>query len=315
MSGKESDGSMTASGTLHVVASPLGNPADLSPRALRTLGEADVIFAEDTRTARRLLESHGMERPLRSCFDANEAERAREVVDLLREGKNLALISEAGTPAVSDPGYRLIRAAVEAGARVVPVPGPSAVLAALVASGLPTDRFFFLGFPPRKPGARRSAFEAVARLPATLVIYESPHRVGETLADLAAALGPDRRACVARELTKTHEEFIRASLGDLAARYASERPLGEVTLVVGPGPEPEPDETAADPELRSRAARLLAAGYSAREVTEILTAETALPRRRMYELVLKEARSEIGDGEANGDGEADGDGEAGGGGD
>ena len=150
-------------GVLYVVASTLGNPADLSPRAVRTLGEADLIFAEDTRTARRLLESHGIDRPLRSCFDANEAERAAELAELLRAGKNVALVSEAGTPAVSDPGYRLVRAAIDAGARVVPVPGPSALLAALVASGLPTDRFLFLGFPPRKPGPRRALFEPLAQ--------------------------------------------------------------------------------------------------------------------------------------------------------
>jgi 16S rRNA (cytidine1402-2'-O)-methyltransferase len=279
-----------------VVASTLGNPGDLSPRAVQTLAEADLVFAEDTRTARRLLESHRLDRPLRSCFDANEAERARELADLLRAGQKIALISEAGTPAVSDPGFRLVRAAIDAGARVVPVPGPSALLAALVASGLPTDRFLFLGFPPRKPGARRTFLQRVARLPATLVLYESPHRVAETLADLAAVLGPDRPACLARELTKTHEELVRGPLGELATRYATDRPLGEVTLVVAGAPEP--DEAAADhdPELQDRAARLLAAGYGARDVATILAAETTLPRRQMYALALHVAKEE-GEGE------------------
>jgi 16S rRNA (cytidine1402-2'-O)-methyltransferase len=279
--------SLQGAGVFHVVASTLGNPADLSPRAVRTLSEADLIFAEDTRTAHRLLESHGLDRPLRSCFDANEAERAGELAALLRAGKNVALISEAGTPAVSDPGYRLIRSAIDAGARVVPVPGPSALLAALVASGLPTDRFLFMGFPPRKPAARRSAFETFAQLPATLILYESPHRVGETLTDLAAVLGADRPACVARELTKTHEELVRAPLGELAARYATDRPLGEVTLVVAGAPEPDQTTAADDPQLAIRATRLLAAGYTPRATADILTAETALPRRLIYPMVLR----------------------------
>jgi 16S rRNA (cytidine1402-2'-O)-methyltransferase len=276
-------------GVFHVVASTLGNPGDLSPRAVRTLGEVDVVFAEDTRTARRLFEAHGIDRPLRSCFDANEGERAVEVAELLRAGQNVALISEAGTPAVSDPGFRLVRAAIEAGARVVPVPGPSAVLAALVASGLPTDRFLFLGFPPRKPGARRAFFERYAALPATLVVYESPHRVPETLSDLVAVFGPDRAACVARELTKTHEELIRGPLADLAARYADERPLGEVTLVVAGAPPPDEaaESAASDPDLPLRATRLLRAGYTPRDVASILATETTLPRRQMYTLALQ----------------------------
>src|SRR3954471_24815016 len=224
-------------GVLYVVSSTLGNAQDLSPRALQALGAVDVVFAEDTRTAARLLEAHGLHRPLRSCFDANEAPRADEAAALRREGRSVAVLSEAGTPTVSDPGYRLVRAAIAAGARVVPVPGASAVLAALVGSGLPTDRFLFLGFPPRKPGPRRAHFTSVKLLPATIVLYESPHRVGETLADLAVALGAGRPACVARELTKEHEEFVRASLGELAERYREERPLGEVTLVVGGAPE------------------------------------------------------------------------------
>ncbi len=273
---------------LYVVASPLGNPGDLSRRAGETLAAADVVFAEDTRTARRLFESLGIDRPLRSCFDANEPDRARELGDLLAAGQNVALVSEAGTPAVSDPGFRLVRAAIEAGARVVPIPGPSALLAALVASGLPTDRFLFLGFPPRKPGARRAFFEPYQTLPATLVLYESPHRVPDTLADLAAVFGPDRPACLARELTKTHEELVRAPLGDLAARYADARPLGEVTLVVAgaPAPDESADPTTSDPGLRQRATRLLRGGYSPRDVASILATETTLPRRDMYRLAL-----------------------------
>lgn len=272
-------------GALYVVATPIGNAGDLSPRALEALRTADVIFAEDTRSAHALLTSSGIDRQTRSCFDANEATRASEAAALFNEGKNVALLSEAGTPAISDPGFRLIRAAIDLGARVIPIPGPSAVLAALVASGLPTDRFFFAGFPPRRPGARRALFESLANLPATLVFYESPHRVAAALADMVATLGPERPACVARELTKTHEEIIRAPLGELARRYVDQRPLGEVTLVVGGAPgatEEAPDEDA----LRTRAAALLAEGLSARDAADRLAIETNLPRRDVYQIVV-----------------------------
>ena len=251
---------------------------------METLRAADVVLAEDTRSARKLLLGHGIERRTQSCFDANEPERAEEAVAWLRSGQNVALVSEAGTPAVSDPGYRVVRAAIAAGARVVPVPGPSAVLAALVASGLPTDSFFFAGFPPRKSGARRSLFARLLTLPATLVFYESPHRVSATLAELAAVLGPERPACLARELTKVHEEIVRGSLGELARRYQAERPLGEVTLVVG-GADPQAggdDEDA----LCEHARALLASGMSARDAADTLAAESQRPRRELYQLVL-----------------------------
>jgi 16S rRNA (cytidine1402-2'-O)-methyltransferase len=272
-------------GTLYVVASSIGNPGDLSPRAIETLAAADVVLAEDTRSARKLLSSHGIDRRTQSCFDANEPERAVEAVALLRAGHNVALVSEAGTPAISDPGYRVVRAAIAMGARVVPVPGPSAVLAALVASGLPTDSFFFAGFPPRKTGARRLLFSRLGQLGATLVFYESPHRVASTLAELAAVLGLSRPACLARELTKTHEEIVRGSLGELAQRYAAGRPLGEVTLVVGGA---SVGEQAGDDEdvLVHRARALLATGLSARDVADTLAVESNRPRRDIYQLVL-----------------------------
>ena len=251
---------------------------------MATLRAADVVLAEDTRSARKLLLAHGIERRTQSCFDANEPARAEEAAAWLRSGQNLALISEAGTPAVSDPGYRVVRAAIAAGARVVPVPGPSAVLAALVASGLPTDSFFFAGFPPRKTGARRSLFARLGALPATLVFYESPHRVGTTLAELAAVLGRERPACMARELTKMHEEIVRGSLGTLAQRYHAERPLGEVTLVVG-GADPQGGAEEED-VLCERARALLATGMSARDAADTLAAESRRPRRELYQLVL-----------------------------
>jgi 16S rRNA (cytidine1402-2'-O)-methyltransferase len=270
------------SGTLFVIATPLGNPADLPPRAIEALRASEVIFAEDTRTARALLAAHGVDRPTHSCFDANEAARAGEAAALLADGKTVGLVSEAGMPAISDPGFRLVRAAIETGARVVPVPGPAALLLALIGSGLPTDRFFFAGFPPRKPGPRRALFSTLRALPATLIFYESPHRVAATLADLRDAIG-DRPACVARELTKTHEEFVRDTLSALAARYAEDRPLGEITIVVGGAPE---EVEVSDDELEARAAELLAAGHSARDVAQRLADDSARPRREVYELVL-----------------------------
>jgi 16S rRNA (cytidine1402-2'-O)-methyltransferase len=281
-------------GTLTVVATPLGNAADLSPRAAAALRDADLIVAEDTRSARRLLADAGVATapPIWSCFDANEAERAAEVASRLAAGAKVTLISEAGTPLVSDPGYRVVAAAVAAGARIVPVPGPSAVLAALVGAGLPTDRFLFLGFPPRKPGARRRLFESVRALPFTLVLYESPLRTGATLADLAAALGAERKACVARELTKPHEELVRDSLGALAARYAEDRPLGEITLVVAGAAEGAGTEELDDAELQERGRALMAEGRSPSEAARALAEATGRPRRDVYRLLTRDDRDE-----------------------
>ena len=222
-----------------------------------------------------------------SCFDANEAARAAEVAERLVEGARVVLISEAGTPLVSDPGYRIVAAAIAAGARIVPIPGPSAVLAALVGAGLPTDRFLFLGFPPRKQGGRRRLFESVRALPYTLVLYESPMRAAATLADLAAVLGADRRACLARELTKPHEELVRDSLAALAARYETDRPLGEVTLVVEGAPEDAASEELDDDELRARAAELIGAGSSTGDAARALAEITGRSRREIYNLISK----------------------------
>ena len=277
----------SGAGTLTIVATPLGNAADLSPRAAAALREADVIVAEDTRSARQLLQAGGIGQGPRilSCFDANEGARAAEVAALLADGARVALISEAGTPLVSDPGYRIVAAAIAAGARVVPVPGPSALLAALVAAGLPTDSFLFLGFPPRKPGPRRRLFESVRALPFTLVLYESPLRVGATLADLAAVLGDGRRACLARELTKPHEEIVRDDLGALAARYATQRPLGEVTLVIAGAPASAAAEDVDDADLVARVRHLIAEGQSTRDVARALAEMTGRPRRDVYKLI------------------------------
>jgi 16S rRNA (cytidine1402-2'-O)-methyltransferase len=279
----------TLCGTLFVVATPIGNVEDLSPRAARALCEAELIVAEDTRTARQLLATvrrDGPEPLVLSCYDANEGARAAEVAERLRAGARVALVSEAGTPLVSDPGYRVVTAAIAAGARIVPVPGPAAVLAALVGSGLPPDRFLFHGFPPRKSGARRRLFESLRLLPATLVFYESPLRAAATLADLAAVLGSQRPACLARELTKEHEELVRGTLGSLAARYAGDRPLGEVTLVVSGAPADAAEEEWDDEAVAEQAAALLGRGLSARDAARELAALSGRPRRDVYRVVL-----------------------------
>jgi 16S rRNA (cytidine1402-2'-O)-methyltransferase len=274
---------MSAGGILYVIAVPLGNPQDISARAIETLRTVDDVYSEDTRSAARLLRELGIERSSRSCFDGNEGQRADEIAQALVGGRNVALISEAGTPAVSDPGFRVVRAAIEVGARVVPVPGASAPLCALVASGLPTDRFFFAGFAPRKGGGRRDFFRMLEAIPATLILFESPVRVAETMAELAEVLG-DRQACLAREISKTHEEFVRGTLKELAGRYQDERPLGEITLVVA-GFDPA-SVVVDDDELGRRAKAMLAAGKSARDVTHLLVEQTGLPRNRVYGVVL-----------------------------
>ncbi|HSD86167.1 MAG TPA: 16S rRNA (cytidine(1402)-2'-O)-methyltransferase, partial [Kofleriaceae bacterium] len=228
-------------GTLFIVGTPIGNLEDLTLRAARVLREVDLIAAEDTRSAKTLLQhidAMGAVNPVRrvmSYFEGNEAEREEELFDALAQGRDVAVISEAGMPGISDPGSRAVAAAIEAGARVEVIPGPNAALAALVASGLPTDRFTFLGFPPRETGARQELFGTLRNETATLIFYEAPDRVAATLNDLAAALGADRRASLGRELTKIHEEHVRGTLADLAARYANEPPRGECTLVVAGG--------------------------------------------------------------------------------
>ena len=217
-------------GTLHVVGTPIGNLADLSPRAREALGSADVIAAEDTRRTGRLLQAVGLpKKPLLSVFEANERARVDDVMRLLRDGSDVALVTDGGMPLVSDPGYRLVQAALAGGAPVVAVPGPSAALCALAASGLPTDRFLVQGFPPRKPGPRRRLLAELAALPHTLVFFEAPPRVRSLLADVVDVLG-DREIAVARELTKRFEEVWRGPAAAFLA--AGVEPRGEVTIVV-----------------------------------------------------------------------------------
>jgi 16S rRNA (cytidine1402-2'-O)-methyltransferase len=274
---------------LYVVSTPLGNLHDLSPRGVEVLRTADLLYAEDTRTAGRLLHELGINRNAKSCFDGNEEQRSTEVLEHFAQGLSVALFSEAGTPAVSDPGYRMVRAAIDANVRVVPVPGPSAVLSALVASGLATDRFYFGGFLPRKAGARRQALGEVKNLDATLIYFESPMRTAETLSDMLAVFG-DRPAVVARELTKTYEEFVRAPLSALITKYEHDRPLGEITLVVS-GATQGTAEDNSDEALKAKAEVLLAQGLSAKDAAQKLAFDTGIPRRQAYALILGLGRS------------------------
>ncbi|ADO71855.1 16S rRNA (cytidine(1402)-2'-O)-methyltransferase [Stigmatella aurantiaca] len=218
-------------GTLYLVATPIGNLGDITSRALEILKKVAFVACEDTRHSRILLEHFGLAPETVSLPAFAEGQRAGRLLDRMEAGEDCALITDAGSPGISDPGEKLVTEALERGIPVVPVPGPAALIAALSASGLPTGRFHFLGFLPRKGPERRTMLEEVALLSATLVLYESPRRLGETLADLLEAWG-DRRACVARELTKMHEEFVRGPLSALASRYGAEEPRGEVVVLV-----------------------------------------------------------------------------------
>ncbi len=275
-------------GTLYVVATPIGNLEDVTLRALRVLAEVDQLFAEDTRRTRVLLDRHGIAARPRSLHAHNEAARGEEVLRELRAGKRVALVSDAGTPLVSDPGERLVAIAAEDGHDVVPVPGPSAVTSALVASGMDATPFTFVGFLPRKAGLRATRLAELAARSETLVLFESPKRLAATLAELREAFGSDRRACVARELTKLHEEVLRGTLAELGERFAEE-PRGEITIVVAGAAA----ETADVESLRPRIEAALEGGQTARDIAASLHRETGAPRREIYRVVLEvqEARN------------------------
>lgn len=274
-----------ATGNLFLVATPIGNLDDITLRALKILGTVDLIAAEDTRTTRKLLAHHGLRRPLISFGQHNEARRTEALVAALANG-DVALVSDAGTPAISDPGYALVDAAVAAGYRVIPIPGPSAALAALAASGLPSDRFLFLGFLPRRSGERRRRLQEFSGLQATLVVYEAPHRVQETLTDVLAVLG-DRRIAVARELTKVHEEVFRGTIAE--ARSYFEEPRGEFTFVIGQALSPP---VPAENDVVAQAVELHAQGLTAGVIAARLARETGLPRRRIYQQLAESNRTE-----------------------
>lgn len=270
-------------GTLYVVATPLGNLGDLSPRAAETLRRVAAVAAEDTRHSKPLLVHAGSTAELLS-FHAHSGEHdLRRLLQLLGTGKDIALITDAGTPAVSDPGARLVAAARERDYPVVTIPGPTAVAAALSVSGLPADRYLFLGFLPRKGGDRRRLLETIARSEWTMVLFEAPNRAAELLADLAAACGGERPAVVARELTKVFEESRGGTLTELAGYYAEAPVRGEVTIVVaGAG---KPAAALPPPDLDARARALLDEGLSRRDAADRLADEAGIPKKTAYKVV------------------------------
>ncbi len=271
---------------LHLVATPIGNLRDVTVRALEVLAAADLIACEDTRVSRKLLDRYEITRPLTPYHEHNAAEARPKLIAKLAQGCALALISDAGTPLVSDPGYRLVREARAAGHAVTTAPGPSAVLAALTISGLPTDRFFFEGFLPVKEGQRRSRIVELNRIPATLVVFETGPRIAASLADLAAGLG-NREAAICRELTKLHEEVRRGELGTLASQYTGTAEMrGEFVVVIAP-PDPQARTSEADLEalLRPALTRL-----SLKEAVAEIALVTGLPRREVYQRALALAK-------------------------
>jgi 16S rRNA (cytidine1402-2'-O)-methyltransferase len=279
-----------SAGRLFVVATPIGNLADITMRAIRVLGDVDVIAAEDTRTTRKLLSHHGIRTPLVSYHEHNEVVRTPELLSRIEAGESVALVSEAGTPSISDPGYRLVEACISARIAVEPVPGPSALLAAVVVSGLPSDAFVFEGFLPRRGAERRKRLAELATERRTVVVFEAPHRLDATLTDMVELLGGDRRAALCRELTKLHEEVRRESLADLAASVRNKPVKGELVLVIEGAVDAEPDLDAATDEALAR----VTAGDSVREATRAVAQERGVPRRALYDRVL-ERRSTSGD--------------------
>lgn len=270
-------------GRLYVVATPIGNLEDITYRAIRVLGAADVIACEDTRQTRILLEHYGIRKPTISYHEHNEQERSVELAERLRGGETIALVSDAGVPLISDPGYRLVRAALEAGVPVEPVPGPSAALAALSASGLATDSFHFGGFLPPKPGQRARVLESLAGETATLVFYEAPHRILEALETVELVLGP-RAVVVARELTKLHEEFIRGTAAEVRAELAARQAIkGEITLLIGKATGPPPDTT----PLEEAVSALVRAGTPRMDAIKQVARQRGLSKRQVYDRVIR----------------------------
>ncbi len=261
---------MVQAGVLYVVATPIGNMGDISARAREILAAVSVVAAEDTRHSSQFLRGLGLERPLLSLHEHNERARATELVGRLRAGESVALISDAGTPLISDPGYLLLRAALAAGIVVSPIPGPSAAIAALSAAGLPSDRFCFEGFLPARAAARKRRLAELAADPRTLIIYETPHRIAASLADIAAACGGKRRACIARELTKRFETFYRGSLDELLARAKSDEDLarGESVIIVE-GAEVEPQDAGRIDETLAVLLRFLPPSTAAEAAAEL----------------------------------------------
>jgi len=269
-------------GELLVVATPIGNPDDITARALKILGAVDLIACEDTRRTGQLLATHGIRKPMISHYEHNEQQRVPDLIARMKEGAKVALVTDAGTPAISDPGYRLVRAAHDAGIEVKAVPGPSAVIAALSIAGLPTDRFLFEGFLPPREAAMRKRLESLAREPRTMVFYEAARRLADVLAAMTSIFGSAREAAVVREITKTYEETARGSLGELADRFRKVEALGEVTIIVaGAGEGDEPASSAITVQM------FLDEGIGLKQASAIVAKLTGRPRREIYQEALK----------------------------
>jgi 16S rRNA (cytidine1402-2'-O)-methyltransferase len=275
-------------GTLYLVSTPIGNLEDITLRALRVLREASLIAAEDTRHTRRLLSHYEITVPCMSYHEHNKYARQNTILDALAAG-DVALVSDAGTPALSDPGLELVQACIQAGITVSPIPGPSAPMAALVASGLPTDSVFFIGFLPRRSSERRTLLDKLAPLPATLVCFETPHRLLAALSDAQAVLG-NRPIVVAREITKLHEAFIRAPIATAMEHFTAHPPRGEFTLVIaGPHTVPDTDADPAAPDeatIIQRLQALLDQGYRSSDAARLVAKELGIHRRTVYSLAL-----------------------------
>lgn len=281
---------MPGVGTLYLVATPLGNLEDITARALRILREASLIAAEDTRHTRKLLAHFDLHTPLTSYFEHNKLAKLDTILQALNAG-TVALVSDAGTPGLSDPGYELVRAALNAGHTVTPIPGPSAVVAALVASGLPTDAFVYLGFLPRKEAERQALLRSVAQEPRTLVAYESPHRLLQALADIESQLG-NRPVAVARELTKVHEEIFRGPAREAQAHFSAKEVLGEITLVIG-GADSQPAEQWTEAHVRQALAGLLADGTRPKAAAQQVAQQSGWRSRDVYRLLNTEPSREV----------------------
>jgi 16S rRNA (cytidine1402-2'-O)-methyltransferase len=275
------------SGTLYVVATPIGNLEDITLRALRVLKEVDLIAAEDTRHSQILLSHHGISTPLTSYHEHNEKSKARQLISRLQQGENIAVVSDSGTPAISDPGYRLVVEAARSGIRVIPIPGACALAAALSAGGLPTDRFVFEGFLSAKKQQRREQLRALSGETRTLIFYEAPHRVTETLRDLLEIFG-NREIVLAREVTKIHEEFLRGRLTDMAQQIGDRDIKGEITLLVaGSSGKPEISQEQIKGEIRE----LKNSGMRVKEIAEILGEKYGQPKKEIYRLALANTKA------------------------
>jgi 16S rRNA (cytidine1402-2'-O)-methyltransferase len=273
--------------SLYLVATPIGNLEDITLRALRVLKEVSLIACEDTRHTHKLLDHFGIHKPTISYHEHNEQVRAEELTARLLNGESIALVTDAGTPGISDPAYRLVVAAIAAGVQVIPIPGATALIAGLIASGLPTDAFLFVGFLPAKRNTRREKLESLRAVRETIVLYEAPHRIKETLLEAQTILG-DRRASLAREMTKLHEQFMRGSLSEISAQLQTQEPRGEITLVIAGATEDEQLLSPITESLTLQLERLLDLGISRNDALKQLAKMRGLSKKEAYRLLLEE---------------------------